>query len=235
MEQINTTVAQSADSAVRGVKLAEDTAAVARRSDEAVQAVVQTMSEISASSGKIEEIIQVVEGVSFQTNLLALNAAVEAARAGEAGRGFAVVASEVRSLAQRTADAAREIRALIMASTQRVASGSTRSHEARERMGEAMQAVTHVQATLESIRGAATEQRSGIGQINEAVSHMDTITQQNAAMVEQLAASAQSLQAQVDGVNNSMRLFRLNAGDKTVAEIDAVQLRRESRVAAVAH
>jgi aerotaxis receptor len=235
MEQINTTVAQSADSAVRGVKLAEDTAAVARRSDEAVQAVVQTMSEISASSGKIEQIIQVVEGVSFQTNLLALNAAVEAARAGEAGRGFAVVASEVRSLAQRTADAAREIRALIMASTQRVASGSTRSHEARERMGEAMQAVTHVQATLESIRGAATEQRSGIGQINEAVSHMDTITQQNAAMVEQLAASAQSLQAQVDGVNNSMRLFRLNAGDKTVAEIDAVQLRRENRAAAVAH
>jgi aerotaxis receptor len=234
MEQINTTVGQSTDSAVRGVQLAKDTAAMAHRSDEAVNAVVQTMAEIQASSRGIQDIIAVVEGVSFQTNILALNAAVEAARAGEAGRGFAVVASEVRSLAQRTAEATREIRALITASSQRVADGAARSNEASERMHEAMEAVDHVRATLESIHGAATEQRSGIGQINEAVGHMDTITQQNAAMVEQLAASAQSLQAQVDSVNNSMRLFRLSANDKTVAEIDAVQLRRERRVAAAA-
>jgi len=235
MEEINTTATNAADSAAQGARMAQETASIARQSHEAVEALAATIEEITASSRRIEDIIAVVEGVSFQTNLLALNAAVEAARAGDAGRGFAVVASEVRALAQRTATAAREIRGLISTSAQQVAASSACSRGARERMHEALQSVAQVNATLEAIRTSATEQRAGIGQINEAVSHMDTITQQNAAMVEELAASAQAMQLQVDTVSGSMRLFRLHTGDKTVAELDAVQLRREQRNAAPAH
>lgn len=234
MEQINSTVKQSAASAGQGARLAHETAAVAGRSDKAVQAVAETMAGITESSQRIREIIQVIEGVAFQTNILALNAAVESARAGEAGRGFAVVASEVRSLAQRTSGAAREIRELINESAARVEEGSSRSSEARERMAEALKAVGHVNTTLEEISTAAREQQSGISQINEAVTHMDSITQQNAAMVEQLAASAQSLGAQVESVSNSMRLFRLAPGELGMTETDAVALRRESAPARAA-
>jgi aerotaxis receptor len=229
LEQITGTVAQSADAAVRGAQMARETAAVAQRSHEAVQAVAQTMAGISDSSRRIGDIIHVIEGVAFQTNILALNAAVEAARAGDSGRGFAVVASEVRALAQRTSTAAREIRQLIAESAQRVATGSERSGEATERVQEALRAVASVSAVLEQISMAAGEQQSGISQINEAVTHLDSITQQNAAMVEELAAAAQSLQGQVDSVSNSMRLFRLVPGEPTVAESDAVALRKANK------
>ena len=229
MEQITATVRQSADAAVLGAQLARETAAVAERSHQAVQAVAQTMEGITDSSKRIGDIIHVIEGVAFQTNILALNAAVEAARAGDAGRGFAVVATEVRALAQRTSHAAREIRQLISESAERVASGSARSEEANERMREALRAVGNVSAVLEQISTAAGEQQSGISQINEAVTHMDSITQQNAAMVEELAAAAQSLQGQVDSVSNSMRLFRLVPGEATVAEVDAIALRKEHK------
>lgn len=232
MEQINATVKQSAEAVAQGAGLARDTAAVTKRSNEAVQAVVETMDGIAQSSNRIQDIIQVVEGVAFQTNILALNAAVEAARAGEAGRGFAVVATEVRALAKRTADAVREIKQLIAESSERVALGSPRSGDARRRMDEAQQAVSKVNAVLEVISTAAIQQQAGISQVNEAVTELDSITQQNAAMVEQLAATAQSLQGQVEAVNNSMRLFRLAPGDLTVAEVDAVTLRREAKAPA---
>ena len=229
MEEINSTVQNSAASAVEGAKQATQTKSVAQRSHSAVQAVAETMTGIADSSRRIGEIVHVIEGVAFQTNILALNAAVEAARAGDAGRGFAVVASEVRSLAQRTAVAAKEIRQLIVESAERVESGAKRTQEAQERMAEALTAVDRVSHTLESISTSAAEQQNGIAQINEAVTHMDGLTQQNAAMVEELAASSNGLSSQVEAVSNSMRLFRLQQGDVTVAEREAVAMRREVR------
>ena len=234
MEQINGTVRQSAATASQGARLADEMSGSARRSHEAVQAAAQTMQSISESSQRVGEIIHVIEGVAFQTNILALNAAVEAARAGEAGRGFAVVASEVRSLAQRTSEAAREIKQLIHESNERVAAGNAQSQDASQRMAEALQKVSSVGTMLGEIVGAATEQQAGIGQINAAVSHLDSVTQQNAAMVEQMAAAAQSLNAQVEAVLDSMQLFRLTAADSTVAQVDAVALRKAAKpVAAV--
>jgi aerotaxis receptor len=229
MEEITSTVRNSTDAAMQGAEMATSAANVARSSHEAVQGVATTMDGIAESSKRIEEIMTVVEGVAFQTNILALNAAVEAARAGDAGRGFAVVASEVRSLAQRTTTAAREIRDLISESSARVAEGTSRAADARERMDHALRAVSDVNRMLESIRLATSEQQRGISQVNEAVTHMDSITQQNAAMVEQLSASAHSLQSQVEGVSNSMRLFRLQPGEVTVAQLDAVALRKAAR------
>lgn len=229
MEQINGTVTQSADAAARGAGLAHETADIARRSQQAVEGVQGAMTQIADSSRRIGEIIHVIEGVAFQTNVLALNAAVEAARAGDAGRGFAVVASEVRTLAQRTTQAAREVRQLIVESSERVAQGGARSQEAGERMQEALAAVGNVNHVLKSLSTAASEQKSGVSQINAAVAQMDGLTQQNAAMVEQLAAAAQSLDGQVESVDSSMRLFRLSAGERTVAEVDAVGLRRQAR------
>jgi aerotaxis receptor len=234
MEQINGTVRQSAGSAQQGAVLAREAAAIAGRSHEAVLAVAGTMDAITDSSHRIGEIIHVIEGVAFQTNILALNAAVEAARAGDAGRGFAVVASEVRSLAQRTSTAAREIRQLIAESAERVAQGCDRTRDARERMDEALQAVGHVNTVLGEISYAAGEQQSGIAQVNEAVTQMDAITQQNAAMVEELAASAHALQGQVEAVNQSMRLFRLKPGEAGLAQPDAVALRRQAKAAPTA-
>jgi aerotaxis receptor len=219
MEEINATVKHSADSAVQGARLAQDAAETARRSHDAVQAVADTMGGIAESSSRIGDIIGTIDGIAFQTNILALNAAVEAARAGEQGRGFAVVAAEVRALAQRSSGAAREIKNLIVESAERVATGNARVADARQRMEQALQSVSEVNRVLDGIRIAANEQRQGVQQVNEAVGHMDSITQQNAAMVEQLAASAQSLRGQVDEVNNSMRLFRLVPGEATVAEV----------------
>lgn len=230
MEEISGTVQQSAASAVRGSELAHETANVTARSNEAVHSVAETMKGITESSRRIEEIIQLIEGVAFQTNILALNAAVEAARAGEQGRGFAVVATEVRALAQRTTGAAREIKQLITESAERVHKGSEQTDEALQRMDEAQQSVIKVSTVLDEIKIAGSEQTMGIRQINEAVSHMDTITQQNAAMVEELAATAKSVQEQVEGVSNSMRLFRLARGDQTLSQMDAVQMRRSHKL-----
>lgn len=235
MEEIHGTVQNSASAARQGAEMARDTAGIAQRSHAAVQAVARTMGEIAESSHRMGEIIHVIEGVAFQTNLLALNASVEAARAGPAGRGFAVVASEVRALAQRTSDAAREIKRLIAESNERVEQGNRRSAEASERMHEALEAVGKVTAMLEQISIASGEQYQGIAQINEAVSHMDGITQQNAAMVEQLVTAAQALHRQVEAVSHSMRMFRLVPGEPTVAEIDAVAMRREAKAAANRH
>jgi aerotaxis receptor len=228
MEQINSTVKQSAASAIQGAQRAGEAAAITQRSHEGVLGVVQAMEGISESSKRIGEIIHVIEGVAFQTNILALNAAVEAARAGESGRGFAVVASEVRTLAHRTADAAHEIAKLIGESSTRVAAGSQHTHAARERMSEALQAVGNVNLLLDQVRTAAVEQQSGVAQVNQAVASMDTITQQNAAMVEELAAATSSLDAQVSAITDSMRIFRLKASDPVLAELDAVALRRDS-------
>ena len=227
MEEINSMVSQSAAAAAQGAHLATETSHVTERSNEAVQSVAQTMTGITESSHKIGEIIHLIEGVAFQTNILALNAAVEAARAGESGRGFAVVASEVRALAQRTAGAAKEIRQLIVESSERIDSGSQQTQAARGRMDEALTAVGKVSMVLHEISHSAAEQQGGISQINSAVADMDSITQQNAALVEQLAAAANALHIEVDEVSHSMRLFRLAHGEASIADLDAVALRRE--------
>ncbi|MBI2744687.1 MAG: PAS domain-containing protein [Burkholderiales bacterium] len=229
MEQINGSAQQSETCAARSAELADVAADVTARSNEAVDAVAQTMQGITEASARIGEIVHLIEGVAFQTNILALNAAVEAARAGDAGCGFAVVASEVRSLAQRAAESVRDIRTLIADSAQRVNVGSERTAQARERMGNALGAVTKVRSVLEEIRGTVGEQHTGISQITEAIAQLDSITQQNAAMVEELAAAAKSVQGQVVGVSNSMRLFRLARGDLTLSQMDAVDLRRQGR------
>jgi aerotaxis receptor len=226
MEQIHGNIQQSAESAERGYRLANDTKEVTHRSNEAVTSVAVSMQGISNSSKKITEIIQLIEGVAFQTNILALNAAVEAARAGDQGRGFAVVATEVRALAQRTTAAAKEIRQLITASNERIDAGNTQASIALERMDVARGAVDKVAVVLEEISSASKEQSLGVAQINEAVTQMDTMTQQNAAMVEELAATAKSLSDQVQEVSSSMRLFRLKPSELTVSQMDAVGLRR---------
>ncbi|WP_342616653.1 methyl-accepting chemotaxis protein [Rhodoferax sp. GW822-FHT02A01] len=226
MEQINSAVKTSAASAKQGAEMALQTQAVTHNSNEAVAQVAHSMHEISESSGRITEIIHLIEGVAFQTNILALNAAVEAARAGEQGRGFAVVAAEVRSLAQRTASAAKDIKQLITESNGRITIGSDQTRLAQERMKGALDAVDQVNTMLGEITTTSSEQTQGISQINEAIAQMDTITQQNAAMVEELAATANALAQQVQGVSNSMRLFRLKAGDQTIDQVDAVSLRR---------
>jgi aerotaxis receptor len=229
MEQINSSAQSSSAAANRGHQLADDTTEITQHGNEAVQSVAITMTEISDSSRKINDIIHLIEGIAFQTNILALNAAVEAARAGEHGRGFAVVAAEVRALSQRTTTAAKEVKQLIGESAERVSTGDAQTQIALSRMDSALQAVGQVGSVLEEISTASSEQRLGISQINEAVTQMDSLTQQNAAMVEELAATARALQSQTNEVSNSMRLFRLKPGEKTVAQVDAVDLRRAGK------
>ena len=231
MEQINGTTQQTTQLARDGAGVARETSGVAKRSHEAVLAVAQTMQEISDSSRRIGDIIQTIEGVAFQTNILALNAAVEAARAGDQGRGFAVVAAEVRALAQRTTTAAKEIRTLIEESRVRVDNGTARTADAQARMDEAMVSVGKVASVLEEISQATVEQSQGVAKVSTSVVEMDGITQQNAAMVEELAASAQSLTSQVQQVHDSIRVFRLMEQDVSLAEIDAVALRRQQQEA----
>ncbi len=229
MEEINGTIQNSATSARQGAQMARATAEIARDSDAAVRNLADTMEGIAASSKRIEDIIQLIEGVAFQTNILALNAAVEAARAADQGRGFAVVAAEVRALAQRTTSAAKDIKTLITESDARVRAGVANAGQARDRMQAVLQSIVQVNSVLDEISTAAGEQQVGVSQINEAVAHMDSLTQQNAAMVEELAAAAQSVHGQVQGVSNSMRLFRLRTGDISLSQLDAVDLRRASK------
>ena len=209
MEELTSTVAQSANSSREAAVLSEKAALVAREGNMAMGQVVSTMDDISKSSARIGEIIQVIDGISFQTNILALNAAVEAARAGEQGRGFAVVAGEVRNLAQRTLSAAKEIKVLIDESSTKVAQGSQLVHNAGQTMGNVVKAVEQVNGLIGEITSATNEQSMGITQINQAVGQLDSVTQQNSAMVEELAAAASSLQAQAQVMNEAVRIFRL--------------------------
>lgn len=228
LEEITGQVRNTAQLAQEGTALANEATELSNRSLGAVQSASETMGEIEASSKKIGEILKLIEGVAFQTNILALNAAVEAARAGEQGRGFAVVASEVRALAQRTTSAAKDVRDLIDESSQRVAKGNERTEQALARMRNSMEAVAKTADILGQIEHASKEQDLGISQINQAVAQMDTITQQNAAMAEELASVSDVQDGLVSEVHNTIRVFKLTAKDKTLCEEDAVALRREA-------
>jgi len=232
MEQITGTVEQTAESALQASRLSAQTQAISERSHQAVNEVGETMGAIQKASQRIGEITQVIDSIAFQTNILALNAAVEAARAGEHGRGFAVVAAEVRALAQRSAQSAKEIKALIDDAARTVRAGHETTRVAREAMAEMMASVRQVNALVDEISHATGEQRSGIAMVNTAISELDGITQQNAAMVEQIAASAQSLQGLAHATSESVQVFRLG-GDTQAARPDAVSLRRQHKARAV--
>jgi methyl-accepting chemotaxis protein len=212
MEQLTSTVRQSADAARQATQMAVANAEVAVRGGEVVGQVVTTMDEINHSSKKIGDIIGVIDGIAFQTNILALNAAVEAARAGEQGRGFAVVAAEVRSLAQRSAQAAKEIKGLIETSVGKVEDGSRLVAQAGSTIGEIVANAEKVSAFISDITTAAGEQSDGIGQVNVAVTQLDQMTQQNAALVEESAAAAESLKDQAGRLAEAVRFFRIDDG-----------------------
>nr|WP_316639710.1 methyl-accepting chemotaxis protein [uncultured Roseateles sp.] len=212
MEQLGSTVKQNADNAKQANQLALSASMVATRGGEDVSKVVATMKDINESSRKIADIIGVIDGIAFQTNILALNAAVEAARAGEQGRGFAVVASEVRSLAGRSAAAAREIKSLITASVERVEQGTALVGQAGVTMTEVASSIKRVTDIVGEISAASTEQSAGVSQVGEAVSLMDQVTQQNAALVEESAAAAESLKAQALLLVQAVAVFKLSEG-----------------------
>jgi methyl-accepting chemotaxis protein len=213
MEELSSQVKHNADNALQASQLASSASSVAVKGGDVVGRVVQTMKEINDSSRKISEIISVIDGIAFQTNILALNAAVEAARAGEQGRGFAVVASEVRSLAGRSADAAKEIKSLINASVERVEHGTALVDEAGTTMTEVVGSIRRVSDLVSEISSASSEQAAGVAQVGEAVTQMDQATQQNAALVEQMAAAASSLRSQAGDLVQAVAVFKLSAND----------------------
>jgi methyl-accepting chemotaxis protein-1 (serine sensor receptor) len=212
MEQLSATVKQNADAAKQANQLASNASTVAVHGGEVVGQVVETMKGINESSRKISDIISVIDGIAFQTNILALNAAVEAARAGDQGRGFAVVASEVRSLAGRSAEAAKEIKLLINASVERVEQGTLLVDKAGTTMTEIVTSIRRVTDIMGEISAASNEQSAGVSQIGEAVTQMDTVTQQNAALVEQMAAAASSLKGQAEELVQVVSSFKLGDG-----------------------
>jgi len=213
MDQLTHTVKQSAESASEANRLAGSAAEVAARGGQVVAQVVSTMDDINVSSRKIGDIIGVIDSIAFQTNILALNAAVEAARAGEQGRGFAVVAGEVRSLAQRSAQAAREIKTLIGVSVEKVENGSRLVANAGQTMNEIVGSVQRVSNIIGEITAAAALQSDGIGEVNGSVVQLDQMTQQNAALVEQSAAAAESLKEQAVKLAQIVNTFKLGVGD----------------------
>ena len=215
MEQLSGTVRQNADNARQGNQLAQNASTVAVQGGEVVGEVVQTMKGINDASRRIADIISVIDGIAFQTNILALNAAVEAARAGEQGRGFAVVASEVRSLAGRSAQAAKEIKGLIADSVQRVEQGSALVNRAGTTMTEVVGAIQRVTDIMGEISAASSEQSTGVAQVGEAITQMDQATQQNAALVEQSAAAAEGLKSQARQLVEAVAVFKLGGHGDT--------------------
>jgi methyl-accepting chemotaxis protein len=232
IQQLSGTVRQSADAASQANQLASSASAVAQRGGEVVSQVVSTMDQINASSKKIADIIGVIDGIAFQTNILALNAAVEAARAGEQGRGFAVVAAEVRSLAQRSAEAAREIKSLIGSSVERVETGARLVQEAGSTMTDIVASVQRVTDIIGDISAAATEQSAGISQVNGSIGQLDQMTQQNAALVEESAAAADSLKDQAVRLAGVVSTFRIGEADRQPAK--AIAAPRPAEVAKAA-
>jgi len=230
MEEITSTVRNATTAANEAARLAARASVVTQEGSEAMAAVTQTMHTITDSSRRIAEIIGVIDGIAFQTNILALNAAVEAARAGEQGRGFAVVASEVRALAGRTTQAAREIKQLISESTAKVEAGNRLTEDAQKTMDGALSTVREVTQVIDGISHGATEQLSGISQVNQAVAQIDGITQQNAALVEQIAAAASQLQTQAVSVSEAVQIFKLDGNHSVMP--DAVALRRLAKESA---
>ncbi|WP_321891940.1 methyl-accepting chemotaxis protein [Paraburkholderia tropica] len=235
MEELTATVKQNADNATQGNTLAGQASSTATRGGEVVGRVVDTMREISQSSEQVAQIISVIEGIAFQTNILALNAAVEAARAGEQGRGFAVVAGEVRTLAQRSATAAKEIKDLIATSVERVNNGTALVDDAGRTMSEIVQSVRRVADLMGEITAASGEQRTGIEQVSQAVSQMDEVTQQNAALVEEASAAAQSLSTQAGALRELVSVFKVSgAAASAVSMTSTTAVRAPAAVAAPA-
>ncbi len=245
MEQLNSTVRHNADNARQANQLAMSASTVAVKGGEVVAEVVQTMKGINDSSRKISDIISVIDGIAFQTNILALNAAVEAARAGDQGRGFAVVASEVRSLAGRSAEAAKEIKNLINASVERVEQGTALVDQAGVTMTEVVTSIKRVTDLMAEISAASHEQAQGVSQVGEAVTQMDQVTQQNAALVEEMAAAASSLRGQAQDLVSTVGVFKLGHGHElprdaaaplapapAVAKVTRLAAVRQSRTAA---
>ncbi|MBI2225902.1 MAG: Tar ligand binding domain-containing protein [Betaproteobacteria bacterium] len=224
MEELTSTVKQNAENAKQANQLAASASEVAVKGGAVVGKVVDTMSSINESSKKIVDIIGVIDGIAFQTNILALNAAVEAARAGEQGRGFAVVATEVRNLAQRSAAAAKEIKALIGDSVEKVGTGTKLVDEAGKTMDEIVSSVKRVTDIMAEISAASQEQSSGIEQVNQAVMQMDEVTQQNAALVEEAAAAAESMQEQAQNLTQAVSVFKLAHGQQTRAALTPAPL-----------
>jgi methyl-accepting chemotaxis protein len=236
MEELTSTVKQNADNAREANQLAASASDVARKGGAVVSQVVDTMSSINASANKIVDIIGVIDGIAFQTNILALNAAVEAARAGEQGRGFAVVASEVRNLAQRSANAAKEIKALIGDSVEKVERGSKLVGQAGVTMDEVVASVRRVTDIMGEIASASQEQSAGIEQVNHSIIEMDSMTQQNAALVEEAAAAAQSLQDQAAELARVVSIFKLEGGEeRAVIEAVAAAAKTVPTTASVKH